>query len=415
MVVNREPRRQRTYFVLLLVTAFALMTIDYHSNGSSSPLHPLESAVAGVVGPGEDAVASLVRPITDQVHFGKQPNTVADLQKQLDKAKRQNEVSQEDHSLAEQLRGLMGWPPVYENRMLPARVVGGGDTLSTNPSVTIDAGTRDGLHINMTVVTGLGLIGNVYSVTKTTATVQLLIDPAIHVTTLNERSRVTGWVQGRPDGNLDLTQISQTSDIRVGDQLVTKGSVDNQPYVQDVPIGTVISVSNTPGAATHTAVVKPFASFDQLDLVAVIFPPTQPLHQRLYIGQITPGPTTPPPTTPPASSGAAPSGSVTPGTTTSGTTTSAVVTSAAGTSPAGHTTAPVTHTTPPPPHTTPPPTTPTGKPTTAKPTTAKPTTAKPTSAKPTTAKPTSAKPTTAKPTTAKPTSAPPTPPAAPTT
>jgi rod shape-determining protein MreC len=399
VVVNREPRRQRTYFILLLVTAFALMTIDYHSNGASSPLHPLESAVASVVGPGEDAVTSLVRPITDEVHFGKQPDTVAALQKQLDAAKRQAELSQEDHSLAEQLRGLMGWPAVYENKMLPARVVGGGDALSGSSSVTIEAGTRDGLHINMTVVTGDGLIGNVYSVSKTTATVQLLIDPSIHVTTLNERSRVTGWVQGLPDGNLQLTQISQTSDIRVNDKLVTKGSVDNQPYVQDVPVGTVISVQNTPGAATHTAVVKPFASFDKLDLVAVIFPPTAPLHQRLYIGQITPGPTTAPPTPPvtpgPPSGSANPSSSGAPGT--SAGTTSAAVTSAVHTT-AASTTTPA-HTTPPPP------TTPT---TTHKPPTSKPPTSKPATSKPATSKPATSKPTTHKPTkTSRPTTKPP--------
>ena len=67
--MNREPRRQRTYFILLLVTAFALLTIDYHSDGTKSPLHPFEKAVAGLVGPGEKAVASLVKPLTDQVQW----------------------------------------------------------------------------------------------------------------------------------------------------------------------------------------------------------------------------------------------------------------------------------------------------------------------------------------------------------
>ena len=178
--MNREPRRQRTYFILLLVTAFALLTIDYHSDGASSPLHPLEKAVAGVVGPGEKAVASLVKPLTDQVHFGKQPDKVAELQKKLDAALSLSETAQNDHRLVAQLDALMGWDPYYVDKMLPARVVATGDTLSNTQSVTIAAGTRRGVHINMTVVTGLGLIGNVVQVSAETSTVRAADRPGHH-------------------------------------------------------------------------------------------------------------------------------------------------------------------------------------------------------------------------------------------
>jgi rod shape-determining protein MreC len=375
--MNREPRRQRTYFILLLVTAFALLTIDYRSNGSSSPLHPLEKLVAGITGPGETAVNSLVKPITDQVHFGKQPNTVAELQKQLDAAKLQAELSQNDHRQVEQFDKLMGWPPYYVMRMKPARVVGTGDTLSSGSSVTIDMGTKDGVHINMTVVTGLGLIGNVIRVDATTSTVELLTDPLIYVRTKNARTNTEGYVQGRADGKLDLTQISQTTDIRVNDYLVTYGSQDNQPYVPNVPVGKVISVVNIPGSATHTAVVQPFASFNELDIVAVIFPPATAM-PHVFISPITPNPTTVPPTTnaPPTSGPPSvnPSGSavVTPGVALTSAT-HAVQTSTQTTSHAPATT--------PPPHTTPPPT---SKPATSKPATSKPATSKPATSKPAT-------------------------------
>ena len=355
--MNREPRRQRTYFILLLVTAFALLTIDYHSDGTSSPLHPLEKAVAGVVGPGEKAVASLVKPLTDQVHFGKQPDQVAELQKKLDAALSVSETAQNDRRLVAQLDALLGWPPYYVDKMLPARVVGTGDTLSSGQDVTIDAGTRRGLHINMTVVTGLGLIGNVVAVSAETSTVELLTDPAISVGVRNSRSNTAGVVSGNPDGTLALEQFNQTSDIRVGDFLVTYGSADNEPYVPDVPVGKVTKVTSSPGSATHTAVVQPFATFDGLDLVAVIFPPAAKFPHHFFIAPVTPAPTTssaPPassaPTTPPASINPLVAASATPnpsGTPSAGAT--------AGTT--SHATTPATKTTTPPP-TTPPPVTP---------------------------------------------------------
>ncbi|BEP15116.1 hypothetical protein acdb102_34270 [Acidothermaceae bacterium B102] len=353
--MNREPRRQRTYFILLLVTAFALLTIDYHSDGASSPLHPLEKAVAGIVGPGEKAVASLVKPLTDQVHFGKQPDKVAELQKQLDAATSLAETAQNDHRLVAQLDKLMGWDPYYVDKMLPARVVATGDTLSNTQSVTIAAGTRRGVHINMTVVTGLGLIGNVVQVSAETSTVELLTDPGISVGVRNSRTNTAGIVQGGKNGTLDLTQYNQTSDIRKGDYLVTRGSDNNTPYVPDVPVGKVIAVDNTPGSATHTAVVQPFASFDGLDLVAIIFPPPGKFPHQFFIAPVTPGPTTTAPVitttsaTPPASinplapaSGAPTSG--TSGTPTTGTTSRSAVTTTPP--PPTHTSAVATTTTP---------------------------------------------------------------------
>jgi rod shape-determining protein MreC len=114
------------------------------------------------------------------------------------------------------------------------------------------------------------------------------------VTVKNSRTNVQGFVQGRADGKLDLTQISQTSDIRIGDKLVTYGSEDNQPYVPNVPVGEVTSVDNIPGAATHTAIIRPFASFKALDIVAVIFAPATP-RRHVFISPITPAPTTTPP------------------------------------------------------------------------------------------------------------------------
>jgi rod shape-determining protein MreC len=268
-------------------------------------------------------------------------------------------------------------------------VVANGDTLSNGQNVTIDAGTRDGVHINMTVVTGYGLIGNIVAADRDTSTVQLLIDPSISVGVRNARTNKVGTVSGGTNGNLDLTQYDQTSDIRVGDQLETLGSKDNEPYVPDVPVGKVISVANTPGAATHTAVVASFASFDSLDLVAIIFPPTTQLPHGFFIAPITPAPTTSAttaptttPVAPPASTnllGAAsgsPAASTTP---TTGTHSSAAQTTSHSAAPP--TTPTHTPTTTPKTGTT---TTPAGHTTAPKTTPAKPTTGKPISAKPTT-------------------------------
>jgi len=46
--------------------------------------------------------------------------------------------------------------------------------------------------------------------------------------------------------------------------------VGNQPEVQGVPVGTVVSVSSGGGALTQTALVKPFVNFTSLGVVGIV-------------------------------------------------------------------------------------------------------------------------------------------------
>ena len=60
------------------------------------------------------------------------------------------------------------------------------------------------------------------------------------------------------------------SEVRIGDQLVTRGSEGGKPFVPGVPLGRVVQVEQTPGALTRTAEVKPYVNLSTLDTVAVV-------------------------------------------------------------------------------------------------------------------------------------------------
>jgi rod shape-determining protein MreC len=281
----RDTRRARLVLALLLLASFTLLTIDYRSNGNS-PLRPLERAVGAIVGPGERAVSSAVRPLGDAVHFGDNGTTASRLRRENDALRRQLESTTDDHRRAQELDRLLGYATFFTIK--PADVVGWGSDVGFDNTVAIDMGSTDGVQVDMTVVTGLGLVGKVVRVDSDTSTVALVDDPAITVGVRDTRTGGLGSVTGRADGSLDLTIVEQNASIHRGDVVVTLGSRHYVPYVPDVPIGRVVAVGNAPGQLAAHAIVQPFVDLRALDLVGVVFPPPKRAPRNALVPTPTP-------------------------------------------------------------------------------------------------------------------------------
>jgi rod shape-determining protein MreC len=159
---------------------------------------------------------------------------------------------------------------------VPAQVIAIGSAQTFSWTVTIDAGTRDGVHADMTVLDGDGLVGRVKTAGPSTATVLLAVDPESSVGVRLEGSMEVGFTTGQgigDDGALDLRLLDGQSTVAPRDRLVTFGSQGDTPYVPGVPVGVVRSVQGSPGSQTRTAVVEPYVDFTALDLVGVVVEP----------------------------------------------------------------------------------------------------------------------------------------------
>ncbi|NUT45489.1 MAG: rod shape-determining protein MreC [Thermoactinospora sp.] len=152
-----------------------------------------------------------------------------------------------------------------------AHVVGFGDDGRT---VTIDAG---GLPTDVTVVDRHGLFGRVTWSGPVTSTVTLLTDDAtsfgVRMTGSREIGVVSGVVSGVPGRRLlRMRLLNAGAPLRAGDLVETLGSAGRRPWEPGVPVGRVLSVEETPGAPTRTALVEPLAGLTAPGLVTVITP-----------------------------------------------------------------------------------------------------------------------------------------------
>lgn len=258
-------RGPRLLLVLLLLTAFTLTTLDVRS-GEGSPFDAVRRAADTVLGPAQNAVGGAVRSVTGV--FDGDSSEEKRLQEEVDRLRAdlrrtedlQRRVADLDRLLA--LRDFGTYP------MVPARVASLGSAFGFESTVTIDAGSRDGIAPGQTVVSGDGLVGRTLRVGPFTSTVLLLTDPGFTVGARLTRAGTVGLATG--DGGGLAFELVEGGRVAEGDALLTTGS---DTFVPGVPIGRVTSVDPTGSALVTTAAVEPFADLSALDLVGVVTEP----------------------------------------------------------------------------------------------------------------------------------------------
>ncbi len=180
-------------------------------------------------------------------------------------------------------------------RIVAASVIAAGEDYAN--SVTLDVGSRDGVHAQETVLNGDGLVGTVTQVSTDTSTVLLATDASSVVGARMAGSNQIGAVTGTGKSLsgpsvMQLRLFDANATLQAGQGLVTFGSVQDRPYVPGVPIGRVTTVQGNAGSLTQTALVKPFVNFTSLGVVGVVVGgPAQNPRDSVLPPSPTPAPT----------------------------------------------------------------------------------------------------------------------------
>jgi rod shape-determining protein MreC len=150
---------------------------------------------------------------------------------------------------------------------LAARIIAGNPVTGVL-TVNVDRGTADGVHPNMAVINGKGVVGRVIgNPAKHAATVQLIIDRTAAAGALLEKSGSAGGVTGGfSDGNLRFGLISSATPVAVGERVLTSGQ--DGIFPKGFLIGQVVQIKGEGKA--REVVVAPAVSFDRVDIVLIL-------------------------------------------------------------------------------------------------------------------------------------------------
>jgi rod shape-determining protein MreC len=269
----RDTRRTRIVLAVLLLSAFTFITLDARG-GEESILDRAREAASSVLGPIERAAAAVVNPVSDFIDgltaINSNADTIDALEAENDELRRQLLTSDLDQARVDELNKMLAVPSLAEFTIVPAQVVAVSAESGYARSVTVDAGTRDGVQRDMTVLNGDGLVGRVISAGPTTATVLLLSDPEFTVGSRLAASGETGFVQGNGREPLALELYNPQAALESGDPIATLGSPRGRPFVPGVLIGEVTEVIATPGALSRQALVEPYANLTSLNIVGIV-------------------------------------------------------------------------------------------------------------------------------------------------
>lgn len=167
------------------------------------------------------------------------------------------------------LRELLNSTELISDRVLVAELIG----VSPDPlihRVTINKGSRHGVYLGQPLLDADGLMGQVVEVSEYSAQVLLITDGTHALPVQVTRNGVRAVVEGSGDlYRLNLRHLSNTVDIREGDQLVSSGL--GQRFPSGYPVAEVVSVHHDPGKPFARVVARPKAQLNRSRHVLLVF------------------------------------------------------------------------------------------------------------------------------------------------
>lgn len=155
----------------------------------------------------------------------------------------------------------------YNYDILPARIVL-KDNMDWSKTIVINRGSRDGLMINMAVISGAGLVGKIIKTGYAYSRVLLLIDSNFKVGARLRNSRFAGLLEGQGMNQLVLNYLPREATFNEGEEVVTSGLGGIFPagYL----IGTIKKTHFEEYGFYKYVTVKPSVNFNTLETVAVV-------------------------------------------------------------------------------------------------------------------------------------------------
>ena len=186
-------------------------------------------------------------------------------------------IETENHRLRELLESSFR----LKNKVLVAEPVG-IQLDSFHKKIVINKGESDGGYQGQPILDSSGIMGQIIQINPFSSTVLLITDPnhALPVQINRNGLRAIATGSGEENDTLTLdhlpkpliteTDLPNGAHVLVGDLIVTSGLARRFP--KDYPVGEIIEIIESPGELSAKVVVKPFAQFNKIREVLMVWP-----------------------------------------------------------------------------------------------------------------------------------------------
>lgn len=286
MPTRKQIRRRRLTALGLIVASFLALTI-YFNETTSGVLHTIQRGAMEVVSPLQDLASGAIKPFSDLFNWVgdsfKAKGENKDLKRELQDARITAARLQQADNENEKLKALLdfnesdSFPQGY--KPVTARVIVASPT-EWYARVTIDKGSSTGIRVDQPVIADGALAGKVTTVSPHAAQITLLTDSSSGVAGRVAGKNILGIVKTGSGGragadDLQLAYVREDGEIRVGNTVVTSGTVTDPVEVKSIfprgiPIGAVSRVDSEERQLYGRVHLKPFVDMRDIQVVQVL-------------------------------------------------------------------------------------------------------------------------------------------------
>jgi len=190
------------------------------------------------------------------------------LQQEIERLRMEQVRLRQDADQARRLQALLEFRQKFVDKTVTAQVIA---TSGTDQSrvIVIDKGSRNGMKIDMAVITPDGIVGKVKDVFPLSSQVLLINDHDSGAGVILESSRLQGVLTGTSLGELQIAYIMADEKVEAGEHVITSGG--DGIYPKGLSVGTVTSaVPDRDNDPFLSIKVKPSADLRRLEEVLVI-------------------------------------------------------------------------------------------------------------------------------------------------
>lgn len=265
--------KKKAGIIGIIVTIVILIILVFLSNLKLKSLSYIENAFSAIIMPIQTGYTYLKNKVTGNTNFftnmdalKAENEELKNKNSELEQSLRELEIIKAENGTLKEYFDLKQKYTDYET--VPAYIIS-KDISNYSNIFVINAGKKDGIDVNMTVIADEGLVGYVISVTESTAKVQTIIDSSSAVTaTINSTEDSIVCKGSLQDKLLKATYIPTNANISEGDTIETSGM--GGIYPKGITIGKIKQAVKMSNILDRYAWIEPAVDFDKVETVLVI-------------------------------------------------------------------------------------------------------------------------------------------------
>lgn len=274
--MDKKPKIEITQkFMLTVLTIFCVVLIGV-SFFTDKVTAPVQNALSYVIVPLQKGINGIGLWLTDRADYFATVDELREeneaLRAELEELKEKNLVliqGQIELNNLRQFYSLDEKLPGYTK--VAARVIGKSSN-NWFSTFTIDKGSKDGIAVDMNVISGNSLVGIITQVNDNSAIVRSIIDDSSNVTgmliTTSDTCNVRGDLELMGSGYIHLEYLRGDISVMDGEMIVTSNISDK--YLEGILIGYAKNVTEDANSLTQSGYIVPAVDFEHMTEVIVI-------------------------------------------------------------------------------------------------------------------------------------------------